>query len=94
MKSLIKAVAVALALAAPVASFAQQSQQPLTREQVRTEIVQAKHNGYSPLAWADFPEGEFQAAEFRDSLHKAGSRDTSGYGSGQRGTSQSGDIAR
>lgn len=94
MRSLIKAVTVAIVLAAPVASFAQQSQQPLTRAQVRAEIVQAKHSGYSPLAWADYPEGEFQAAQFRNSLHKAGSRDTSGYGSGQSGTSQSGDIAR
>jgi hypothetical protein len=94
MKSLINTVGIALVLAAPVASFAQQSQQPLTRAQVRAEIVQAQQSGYSPVDWADFPDGEIQAAKFRNSLGNADSRDTSGYGSGTSGTSQSGDVAR
>lgn len=94
MKSLIKTLAIAFVLGAPIASFAQQSQQPLTRAEVRAQTIQAKQSGYSPLDWADFPDGEIQAAQFRKSLHSARSRDSSGYGSGQSGSSQSGDIAR
>ncbi|POR55700.1 uncharacterized protein DUF4148 [Paraburkholderia eburnea] len=44
MKSLIQAVAVAAALIVPVASFAQQA--PVTRAQVRAELVQLQQVGY------------------------------------------------
>ncbi|ANB71762.1 DUF4148 domain-containing protein [Paraburkholderia phytofirmans] len=47
MKSLIQAVVVAAALAAPVAVFAQ-SNQPVTRAQVRAELVQLEKAGYHP----------------------------------------------
>jgi len=47
MKSLIQAVIVAAALAAPVAVFAQ-SNQPVTRAQVRAELVQLEKAGYHP----------------------------------------------
>ena len=65
MKSLIKAVAVALVLAAPVASFAQ-SNQPVTRAQVRAELVQLEKAGYNPSATDDatYPT-QLQAAEAR-----------------------------
>ncbi len=92
MKSLIKAVTVVLFLGAPVASFAQQSA-TLTRAQVRADLVQTERAGYSPLDWADYPYGEIQAAEFR-AAQKSSTTDTSGYGSGRSGSSQSGDIAR
>ena len=91
MKSLIKVVAVAIVLAAPVVSFAQSNPQPLTRAQVRADLIKAEKAGYSPLAWADYPYGEIQAAEFRAAAQKAAA---SGYGSGSSGTSQAGDIAR
>lgn len=94
MKSLIKAVAVAFMLAAPVASLAQQGQQPLTRAQVRADVVRAAQSGYSPLDWADYPDGEFQAAQFRKRMQTRGAGDTSGFGSGANRTSQSGDVAR
>ena len=45
MKSLIQAVAVATALIVPVASFAQ-SNGPVTRAQVRAELVQLEKAGY------------------------------------------------
>jgi hypothetical protein len=90
MKSLMK-VMVALAFAAPAVSFAQSNQQSLTRAQVRADVVKAEKAGYSPTAWADFPEGELQAAEFRKSVHKAAA---SGYGSDWNGSSQSGAVAR
>lgn len=47
MKSLIQAAVVAAALAAPVAVFAQ-SNAPLTRAQVRAELVQLEKAGYQP----------------------------------------------
>lgn len=46
MKSLIQAV-VAAALAAPVAVFAQ-SNEPLTRAEVRAQLVQVEQVGYRP----------------------------------------------
>lgn len=45
MKSLIQAVVVATVLATPVAVFAQ-SNQPVTRAQVRAELVQLEKVGY------------------------------------------------
>ena len=88
MKSLINALAV-LALVVPVVSFAQANQQSLTRAQVRADLIRAERAGYNPLAWADFPEGEYQAAQFR-----ARNAAASGYGGSTSGGSQSGDIAR
>jgi hypothetical protein len=52
MKSLIQAVAVAVALVVPVASFAQ-SNGPVTRAQVRAELVQLEKAGYSPSRGED-----------------------------------------
>ena len=48
MKSLIKAVAIAAILAAPVASFAQSSDQPVTRAEVRNQLIQLEQAGYNP----------------------------------------------
>ncbi|MDI7047487.1 DUF4148 domain-containing protein, partial [Escherichia coli] len=53
MKSLIKAVAIAAILAAPVASFAQSSQQPLTRAEVRRQLIQLELAGYNPATSND-----------------------------------------
>ncbi|CAN7789170.1 DUF4148 domain-containing protein [Caballeronia sp. LjRoot34] len=65
MKSLVQAVVVAAALAAPVAVFAQ-SNGPLTRAQVREELVQLEKVGYMPFRSNpdEYPEN-IQAAEAR-----------------------------
>jgi hypothetical protein len=47
MKSLFQII-VAVALAAPVISFAQQANTPVTREQVRQELAQLVKAGYNP----------------------------------------------
>ncbi|WP_250502488.1 DUF4148 domain-containing protein [Caballeronia sp. AZ7_KS35] len=70
MKPLVKALA-GLILTAPLVSLAQENPQGLTRAQVRADIVRAENLGYSPTAWADFPYGEVQAAEFRVAARKA-----------------------
>lgn len=91
MKSLIQAVALAAVIAAPVAAFAQ-SEQPITRAEVKAEVKQLEQAGYNPATAYDaqYP-ADIQAAEARVSAMKAnGQGDTSGYGSPMGGSSQSG----
>ncbi|MFM0208247.1 DUF4148 domain-containing protein [Paraburkholderia sediminicola] len=87
MKSLIQAVALIVAIAAPVASFAQSDQQPLTRAEVRAQLVQIEQAGYNPAVATDstYP-ADIQAAEAR----VAAQHDTTGYGSSANGSSQTG----
>jgi hypothetical protein len=65
MKSLIQAVVVAAALVAPVASFAQQSNAPVTRAQVRAELVQLEKAGYHPGVSDPYYPANIQTAEAR-----------------------------
>jgi type II secretory pathway pseudopilin PulG len=86
MKSLIKAVAIAALVAVPAVSFAQaQSQQPVTRAQVRAELAQLRAAGYDPSDWMHYPDN-IQAAEARVQAEKA----NTAYGPSTSGTSQSG----
>jgi len=48
MKALILAVAVASALATPIAAFAQQTDAPKTRAEVRADLIQLEYAGYRP----------------------------------------------
>jgi len=90
MNKFIPAVVVAAALAIPAMSFAQSSQQGLTRAQVRAELVELEHAGYNPTAdHADYPKN-LQAAQARVTEEKLAAGDTSGYGAPAAGTSQSG----
>jgi len=91
MKSLIKAAVVAAVLAAPVLSFAQ-SNQPLTRAQVREELVQLHNVGYSPLDDRTEYPTHIQAAEARIAAQNAttAKADNSGYGASTKGSSQAG----
>ncbi|CAD6551902.1 hypothetical protein LMG28727_05309 [Paraburkholderia kirstenboschensis] len=87
MKSLIQAVVVAAALAAPVAVFAQ-SNAPLTRAQVRAELVQLEKAGYNPARGEDpsYP-ADIQAAEAKVAAQNGA---TSGYGGVVSGSSDAG----
>jgi hypothetical protein len=89
MKALISAVVVAVAIAAPVASFAQSNEQPLTRAQVRADLVQLEKAGYDPLSdRTDYPKN-IQAAEARvHAQNVAAQADTSGYGAQATGSTQ------
>jgi hypothetical protein len=66
VKTVVPTVVLALAFAAPAASFAQQSDAPLTRAQVRAQLVQIEKAGYQPAGGAgpSYP-ARFQAAEAR-----------------------------
>lgn len=87
MKSLIKAVAIAVVLSAPVVSFAQTSQ-PLTRAEVRNQLVQLEKAGYNPAVSNDvtYP-ADIQAAEARVAAQNGS---TSGVGGVVSGSSASG----
>ncbi|HDR9100712.1 TPA: DUF4148 domain-containing protein [Burkholderia vietnamiensis] len=91
MKLIIYAAIAASVLAAPIASFAQ-SEQGLTRAQVRAELVQLEQNGYKPLASdAQYPQN-IEAAEQRIQPNQPvlAQADTSGYGAVATGAGQSG----
>jgi hypothetical protein len=64
VKSFIKAVVVATALAAPVAVFAQ-SNQPVTRAQVRVELAQIEKAGYNPALKDNHYPSDLQTAQAR-----------------------------
>ncbi|MDR3097843.1 MAG: DUF4148 domain-containing protein [Paraburkholderia sp.] len=87
MKSLIKVVALAAVLAAPVVSFAQSQAEngPVTREQVRNELKALESVGWRPNVVSPFYPGDYQAAQAR-----LQARGDSGYGPAMGGTSQSG----
>ncbi|REE23601.1 MULTISPECIES: DUF4148 domain-containing protein [unclassified Paraburkholderia] len=87
MNSLVQAVVVAAALAAPIAVFAQSSQ-PVTRAQVRAELIQLEKAGYDPSARNDatYP-AEIQAAEAKVAAQNGSA---SGYGGVVSGSSEAG----
>ncbi|MFL9964916.1 DUF4148 domain-containing protein [Paraburkholderia sediminicola] len=87
MKSLIQAVVVAAALAAPVAVFAQ-SNAPVTRAQVRAELVQLEQAGYNPAHGEDpYYPADIQAAEAKVAAQNGAA---SGYGGVVSGSSDAG----
>ena len=58
---LSKLLVVAAVVVVPVVSFGQSSQ-PLTRAQVKAQLVELENAGYSPNDYVDYPEN-IQAAE-------------------------------
>lgn len=57
MKSLVQAVVVAVAFAAPVAVFAQSADQGLTRDQVRAQLVEFQQTSRNQAAGGDVVVG-------------------------------------
>ena len=99
MKSLIYAMVAASVLATPLASMAQtESNQPVTREQVRQDLIRLEQAGYEPRANDIYYPANIQAAEARangaqgqavaDTSGTAA--DTSGYGGVAGESGQSG----
>ncbi|MFM0223837.1 DUF4148 domain-containing protein [Paraburkholderia dipogonis] len=86
MKSLIKAVALVVVFAAPVASFAQ-SEQPVTRAEVKAQLKQIEQAGYNPAVATDstYP-ADIQAAEARVAAQSG----ATGYGPSTAGSSETG----
>ncbi|HZZ10406.1 MAG TPA: DUF4148 domain-containing protein [Paraburkholderia sp.] len=97
MKSLIQAGALAAALvvvlATPAVSFAQ-SDQPVTRAEVKSDLRQLEAAGYKPEATNATYPADIEAAEARVAANNAVAQaDTTGYGSTANGTSQTGTTA-
>ncbi|HEV3105078.1 MAG TPA: DUF4148 domain-containing protein [Trinickia sp.] len=91
MKSLVIAVVAASALSAPLVSFAQQSSnQPVTRAQVRADLVRLEKAGYNPNAADPYYPQDIQAAERRVATEQVAAGNESGYGGVVSGSSRAG----
>lgn len=90
MKSLIYAVVAASVIAAPAISFAQ-SNVPVTRAQVRAELIQLEQAGYRiPVGNDPYYPADLQAAEARVAAQNANRQaDAGGYGAPREGSSES-----
>ena len=84
---LVKALVVAAVFAVPALSFAQ-SNQPLTRAEVRAQLVELQRVGYNPASdQAQYPKN-IEAAQAR--LNAEQNLSVSSYGASTSGTSASG----
>jgi Domain of unknown function (DUF4148) len=86
MKSFIEAAVIVALITAPLAAIAQ-SNQPLTRAEVRAELVQVEKAGYNPNDWYHYPQN-IQAAEARVAAEKTAQ--ATSFGVGTNGSSQAG----
>lgn len=87
MKSLIHAATLIVAVTVPLASFAQ-SEQPVTRAEVKAQLKQLEQAGYNPAVATDavYP-ADIQAAEARVS---ARNNAAAAYGPSTTGSSETG----
>jgi hypothetical protein len=92
MKNLIAAALAATVLAAPALSFAQAEQQPVTRAQVRAELVQLEKAGYRPGLSSPYYPADLQAAQARVA-EQNGSAEATAYGAPSNGSTQAGNRA-
>ncbi|KDP85235.1 DUF4148 domain-containing protein [Cupriavidus basilensis] len=74
MKALIRTVLISCALAAPALSFAQSAQAPLSRAEVRADLIRLEQAGYQPGRGddANYPQ-DIQAAEAKVQAEDAAS---------------------
>lgn len=87
MKSFARMLLIAALMAGPAASFAQ-SNQSVSRAQVRAELAQLKKAGYNPNDWIHYPEN-IQAAEAKVAAqNSAAQAAVSGYGGAADGSSR------
>jgi hypothetical protein len=93
MKTFIQAIALVAVFATPFASFAQSSQ-PITRAEVREQLVQIEKAGYTPGATDAYAYPQnMRSAEAIVAAQNGTAQDTS-YGSSSNGQSQSGTAVK
>ncbi|SAK53520.1 membrane protein [Caballeronia arationis] len=86
-KAFVPALVIASALAAPTFAFAQ-NKAPVTRAEVRAELVQLERAGYNPSTdRVNYPQN-IQAAQARVNAEQGNA--ATGYGPSTAGTSASG----
>jgi hypothetical protein len=90
MKALIYAALVAGVLVAPAVSFAQDATAPLTRAEVRADLVRLEHAGYRPAANDVNYPADIQAAEARLQAQDVTMSGSTGEGGVSDGSSQAG----
>lgn len=84
MKSIVLSLLAASALALPVVSFAQDANQPVTRAQVRADLISAEQQGTVPLSKTHYPP-DANVAQRKDDA-------STGYGASTYGSRQSGSV--
>ena len=90
MKALLNAVLVSCALAAPALAFAQTTNGPVTRAEVRADLTRVEQAGYQPVASdASYP-ADIQAADAKVAAADSALSMTSKGGVAMEGSSQSG----
>jgi hypothetical protein len=93
MKSWVNAVIAVAVLSAPLAAFAQSSA-PVSRAEVRGELIQLQKAGYSPIAEdASYP-ARLQIAETRVADVRIAQAQAEGYGASTGAASQSGRASK
>ncbi|AXL50509.1 hypothetical protein DSC91_002764 [Paraburkholderia caffeinilytica] len=90
MKTLIHAALIAGIFATPVASFAQDATAPLTRAEVRADLIRVEQAGYRPAAKDVYYPKNIQAAEARVQAQNDAAQGSTGVGGAPDGSSQAG----
>lgn len=91
MKSTLFGLLIVSALAVPTVSFAQQTNGPVTRAEVKAQLVQLEKAGFDPAAQDDDYPHDIQAAEARVQAQQLAAQGTaSDVGSSAAGSSQAG----
>lgn len=80
MKSLITLALIAGTLASPVISFAQSSNAPVTRAEVRADLVRIEQAGYRPSGEDPHYPEDIQAAEAKVGAQQVASVDSNAVG--------------
>lgn len=94
MKSLIATFAAAAVLAVPAVSFAQQNA-PVTRAQVKADLVAVKQAGYKLGSdRTNYPEGILAAEARLNPQQNVAAADTTGYGAQPAAAQESGAPAK
>jgi Domain of unknown function (DUF4148) len=93
MKTFAKMFAIAALVAAPVASFAQQSNGPLTRAEVRDQLIKLEKAGYATSADINYP-ADIQAAEARVAAQNGHQPEVGGVADGSTSLGAPADPAR
>jgi Domain of unknown function (DUF4148) len=93
MKALVHAAIIAVAITVPALSFAQSSNAPVTRAQVRAQLAAVEAAGYRPGGDDPTYPADIQAAEARVAAQSSDAAKTSYGGMATTGSSQSGVAA-
>lgn len=93
MKWWVNGVIAVAVLSAPLVSFAQSSA-PVSRADVRAELVQVEKAGYSPAAEDATYPAKLQAAEARVADVRLAQAQAEGYGASTGAASQSGRASK